>query len=199
MIGRLEAEIARQLQPVSAPEELWERIQGDVAAVRPISSPRWPLWAIAAAAAATLALCFSLRSATSPDLEKLADRELASGVSDLDLRSDDPAQIRSWLKTHAGLDVPLPATRPGSLQLIGVRLLGGDQPVACISYRVGGRITKLLVTRGTSAARHGAAQPANGFITWSLNRQTYALASTAPREASGACILCHLERTSPRS
>jgi hypothetical protein len=198
VITKLETLLSRHLHPVQAPDELWQRIQGGEAAGRSIPT-RWPFWAIAAAAAAMLALCFSLRSATAPELEKLAARESRTGGERLDFRSGDPLEIRNWVKTHAGLDVPMPGKLTEDVQLIGVSLLPGDQPVACISYRVRGQVARLLVTHGEFAGQHSAAPPANGPYSWTLQRQTYLLASSNPQETSAACVLCHLDARSPRS
>jgi hypothetical protein len=85
VINRLEEELARQLRPVAAPEDLWLRIEeprrSHTGAVL-----RWPVWAFAAALAATVALfCFSL----------------ARGVEEVQFRPTDPAHIRP--PSHASM------------------------------------------------------------------------------------------------
>ena len=192
MRNKLEAELSRHLRPVTAPEELWLRIQGGAIAEKPVRL-RWPIWAVAAAAAAMLALCFSLRSATIPYLERMASRELASGAAAPDLRSDDPTRIRAWVKAHAGLDVPLPNEPAQGVQLIGVSLLQGEGPVACITYRVGGHEAKLLVTRGAARPQHHPTKLDSGVASWTQGKQLYALAWGGPQEGNAACVLCHLD------
>jgi hypothetical protein len=191
-MNRLDAELSRHLRPVIAPDELWDRIEGGAVAQRP-TAWRWHIWAVAAAAAAMLALCFSLRSDTTPYLERLAASELAAGTGTMDLRSHDPAQIRAWVKANAGLDVRLPGEIARSVQILGVTLLRGEEPVACISYRVGGRDARLLVARGSSGSQHHAARLTGNSSSWTFGRQMYALAWSAPLEGNGACILCHLD------
>ncbi|HEV3331419.1 MAG TPA: hypothetical protein VG096_10585 [Bryobacteraceae bacterium] len=94
MVNRLDAELARQLRRVAAPEDLWLRIQeprqGYTGAVL-----RWPVWAFAAAVAATIALfCLSL----------------ARGVQDVPFRAADSVQNRAWVQPHANHIVPARAS-----------------------------------------------------------------------------------------
>jgi len=195
MVNKFDAELSRNLQPVTAPEALWERIQ-EGPGPRPAERVRWPLWAFAAALAVTLALCcFSLRSDTTSYMAQLAARELAGGSERVDFRSSDPAEIRAWVKANAGLDIPLAAEH--SVRLIGASLIGNAGPVACISYRIGNREGMLMVARGTAAApphrsmEHGVDRGA-ALASWVMQGQTYALAS-APQDLRAACLLCHAE------
>jgi hypothetical protein len=195
MINKFDAELSRHLQPVTAPEGLWERIQ-EGRASQPVERARWPLWAFAAALAAMVALCcFSLRSSTTSYVAQLAARDLAGGSARLDFRSSDAAEIRVWVKANAGLDVPLPAEN--SVRLIGVSLIRDGGPAACISYRIGNREGRLVVAGGASAMpqhramEHGVDQGA-ALASWVMQGQTYALAS-APQDLRAACVLCHAE------
>ena len=84
-MNRLDQELARQLQPVAAPEDLWLRIE-EPRSRHSGAVLRWPVWAFAAAVAATIALfCFSL----------------ARGVEVVEFRSTDPAHIRP--PSHASM------------------------------------------------------------------------------------------------
>lgn len=195
MVNKFDAELSRQLQPVTAPETLWERIQ-EGPRPQPVERVRWPLWAFAAALAAIVMLCcFGLRSDTTSYMARLAARELAGGSERVDFRSSDPAEIRAWVKANAGLDIPLPAEH--SARLIGVSLIGDGGPVACISYRIGNREGRLMVARGAAAApqhrsmEHGVDRGA-ALASWVMQGQTYALAS-APQDLRAACVLCHAE------
>jgi hypothetical protein len=97
MVNRLDAELARQLQPVAAPEDLWLRIQeprqGYTGAVL-----RWPVWAFAAAVAATIALfCLSL----------------ARGVEDVPFRAANPPN-RAWVQPNVNHTAPAHASMASS-------------------------------------------------------------------------------------
>jgi hypothetical protein len=195
MVNKFDAELSRHLQPVTAPEALWERIQ-EGRGPKPVERARWPLWAFAAALAAMVALCcFSLRSDTTSYMAQLAARDLTGGSERVDFRSSDAAAIRAWVKANAGLDIPLPAGH--SVRLIGVSLIREGGLAACISYRIGNREGRLVVARGASAApqhrsmEHGV-DHGTALASWVMQGQTYALASAA-QDLRAACVLCHAE------
>lgn len=216
MVSRVGAELSRHLGPISAPDGLWERIE-NAAKPQPMRTLRWPMWAFAAAVAATIALfCFSLRSDTSSYMAQLALRELAAGSGNLDFASADPAQIRAWVKANAGLDLPLADARGSVFEpsrdrqgahepvhFLGVSLMREGGLAACVSYRVGGQIGKLLVARGSTAPQHPALQQTSseGSVTasWMMGGQTYALAVRAPQDLRASCVLCHIEGATPRT
>jgi hypothetical protein len=197
VIDRLDEELARHLRPVIAPEDLWFRIhapqQGHTVAL-----VRWPVWAFAAAVAATIALfCFSLKSDSSSYLAKFAAAELARGGEDVQFRSADPAQIRSWIQANAGIDIPLPATAGENVKLIGASVFRNGSPMVCVTYRVGNQPSRLLVTRANATApQHGSMESGRyqgmSLATWVMQGQTYTLAS-APENARAGCVLCHVE------
>jgi len=177
MGNNLEAQLARHLRPVAAPDDLWFRIQ------EPRHSHsgavlRWPVWAFAAAVAATIALfCFNL----------------ARGVEDVEFRSTDPAQIRAWVRANAGIDIPLPARTGADVKLIGVSMVRSGSPLVCVTYRVGNQAARLLVTRTNHAApSHASMAQGTSPATWMMQGQTYTLASSAPENARAACVLCHV-------
>jgi len=195
VVNRFDAELARGLRPVSAPDRLWDCLETRLDAVDTIvyAPPRWPLWALALAVAATIALfCFTLRSDTTSYMAKLAAGEL-SDKRQVEFRSGDPAEIRAWVKAKAGLEIALPAE--ASVELVGVSLIGG---MACVSYRVGTREGKLLVAHGGSAVpqhprlEHAVYRGA-ALSSWAMLGQTYALAWSNPQDSHGACVLCHVD------
>jgi hypothetical protein len=196
VVSKFDAELSRHLRPVAAPEGLWERIQEN-SRPEPAATLRWPLWAFAAALAATIALfCLSLRSDTTPYLTRLAARETAADSGTMDFRSSDPAQIRAWVQANAGFDIPLPAE--GAVQLTGVKLIRGGKLAACVSYRIGDRSGRLLVAQGSSAApQHPAVQRESthgvSLASWSMGGQQFALAWPASQDLHGACVVCHVE------
>ncbi len=192
-MNRFEAELARALNPVPAPDALWERIQQGQAAPS-LDRLRWPWWAFAAALAATIALfCFSLRSDTTSALARVAAEELGSAPDTVDFRSADPVRIRAWVQANTGLDLPLPASP--SVELVGVRLIRG---MACVSYRVGNRPAKLLVARAATAAPPHRAMDHTVYrgaalASWSMQGQSFLLASSSPQDSRAACVLCHVD------
>ena len=194
MTSRLDRELMRELRPVAAPDELWLRIE------EPDRSPmhvgwRWPMWAFAAAIAATIALfCFSLRSDTTSYMAKFAAGELARGAEDVQFRSADPAQIRTWLRSNTGIDVPLPDKTRNDVKLIGASVWRNGSPMACVTFRVGNRRSQLLVARATAVApRHASPQQSRSqgvlLSSWKMRGQAYLLAS---EDLAGACVLCHV-------
>ncbi|HUI82334.1 MAG TPA: hypothetical protein VLY24_30635 [Bryobacteraceae bacterium] len=195
MGNRLEEELARQLRPVAAPAGLWLRIEGS-GPVAAGAMLRWPVWALAAAVAAMIALfCFSLRSDTGPYMAKAAARELARGADQVEFRSADPGAIRAWVKANAGFDVALPAEVPAQVKIVGVSVLRNGSPMVCVTYRVGNRPSRLLVARAAAAAQHRSMEQtrygAASVSTWAIGGQMYALASAAQEKAHGGCVLCH--------
>jgi hypothetical protein len=198
MVNRLDEELARQLRPVAAPEDLWFRVQeprgGYGAALA-----RWPIWAFAAAVAATIALfCFSLRSDTGSYMAKFAAGELARGMEDVQFRSADPAQIRDWVQANAGIDIPLPARAGRNVKLIGVSVFQSGSRMVCVTYRVGNQPSRLLVTPvAAGAPQHGSMEQARyrgaSLATWSMQGHTYTLAWSALGNARAGCVLCHVD------
>jgi hypothetical protein len=197
VVNKWDEELARQLRPVAAPEDLWFRIhephQGHGRA-----TVRWPAWAFAAALAATIALfCFSLRSDTKSYLAKFAAADLARGLEDVQFRSGDPAQIRAWVQVNAGMDIPLPPKAGENVRLIGVSVFHGGSPMVCVTYRVGDQPSRLLVTRGTATAPHHGSMEQSRYhgtslSAWVMRGQSYMLAWSAPEKAHAACALCHV-------
>jgi hypothetical protein len=195
VVNRFDAELARGLRPVGAPDRLWDCVEARLEAADAIvyAPVRWPLWALAVAVAATIAVfCFTLRSDTTSYMAKLAAGELSQKPG-VEFRSGDPAEIRAWVKAKAGLEIALPAER--SVELVGVSLIRG---MACVSYRVGKQEGKLLVARGGPAApqhprmEHAVYRGA-ALSSWALQGQSYALAWPGPQDSHGACVLCHVD------
>jgi len=191
----LELELGRSLSPVKAPQGLWERVERGRRTPAPRRTRNW--WAMLPVAAATaLALALSvgagavwlatLRGAPL-DLRQLAAEEGRSPAR-LELYSQDPRQIRLWLRDHAGLDVPL-AWAP-AVRLEGARTLRrGGRRIGAVVYRIGDDEATLLVAR----ADPGCALPAHGSggAAWRAQDQVYALACSNPARSQAACLLCH--------
>lgn len=197
----LELELAEELRPTAAPDELWERIRiaagGEefAAATRGVPGRRhetlrssWASWPIAAIvtlmiAAATLWLA-ARGQEPALDLRQLAIQELRNPVP-LELRCSDAAQINGWMRRQAGVELTIPE-RP-AVRLAGARVIQkGGARIAAVTYRVGDDTATLLVARAASSADFG-----HGHFQWQARGQTYALASSNPDRSEDACLLCH--------
>jgi len=209
----LELELARSLDSTAAPESLWSRIERPPSP-RARTSMSWTSWPVAAALMLVAAGAAVWRIGTAPaaGLETLAIRELqglVAGSGHLDLRSEDPVEIRSWVKARTDIDIELPVGSPpagGEIRLLGVRLIarrGG--PIAAVDYRAGDGSATLLVSRDGSS--HPFARSAHVFtpkesasgarlVSWTMRDQAYTIASSASTGPEVACLLCHAQ---PRS
>ena len=192
----LEMELARQLRPVEAPEELWDRIHAPRTRPRAGSIPLWPIAAaLLLTVSGVIAWRITLAVGQVPDLpstmEKLAVRQL-SAPQPYDLYSADPLEIQAWLKTRANIDIELPAS--GAVRLLGARIIRlNGAPIAAVGYQVGDSPATLLVCRkrsGGSAAKHVFSRVESLLFTWSMHEQVYTIASAA-KDQQAACLLCH--------
>ena len=102
----------------------------------------------------------------------------------------NPAQLRAWVKANTGIDVPLRAAPPASIQLIGARNVGERIEIA---YRAGDRDALLLVSRANGAADVPHSNPAGNVSSWVMAGQRYTLTSDNPADLQLACKLCHLD------
>jgi hypothetical protein len=101
-------------------------------------------------------------------------RSLADSSQACDFWSDDPAEIRNWVKSKGNIDVDIPVAHPGAARLMGARLIRvRGTLVAAIAYRMSSGAATLLVAR----------QRPEG--------QLYEVAFSGG-ESQGACLLCHL-------
>ena len=182
----LELELAHGLAPAEAPEGLWDRIEGSIS-VRPASRREVPGWAIAAMVMLALSAATWLavnRHAPVPDLEALAREELQDPTP-LDFCSSNPVEISGWMRQHAGVIVPLPATN--GVRLSGARVIRrGGARIASVDYSVGGHRATLLVARAGSAP-----DMSHGRLSWRLGGQVYGLACANPADPRAGCLLCH--------
>jgi anti-sigma factor RsiW len=208
----LEIGLARELSPVAAPEALWERIRGGGKTVRPTRSWfGWVWWPVAAAV--LLMVSGGVEWRVSLDrhdqgntMERLAEREfiaVAGGPKDLDIRSEDPREIRTWAKAKANVDIELPGS--SSVRLLGARLIRQNgAPVAAVAYNVGDSAATLLVSRkaggGIAKKEHvfSRVESAGGarLISWSMREQVYTVASSAAKDPEAPCALCHADHPS---
>ena len=167
----LETILSEELRPVAAPPGLVDRL--NTPAVEPRIAERrmyaWPLAISAAAAVLVVAAAWGLRARN-------------------EIRSADPAEMRAWVQSHAGLDVPFSPHTP--VRLERARLVQGR---AEISYRVEDFSVKLLVARGTAGQVSGQPvyDPGASSTTWALGGQIFSLECPSPKALQAACRLCH--------
>ena len=208
----LEQELARELCPVTAPDGLWDRIHEQRRPLRVMPNPL-RTWSIAAAALLMLlaGLVWRLGATRDPaaDLEAMAARELRgmNGSRNVDLRSGDPAEIRSWVQARLGIDVrlaSLPLRGDAEVRLLGARLLRSRQfAAAAIDYRVGDDLAVLVVTERHATIRQiawSAHTPPRystagniALYSWSLGAADYAIAFGSARQPRRGCLLCHAD------
>jgi hypothetical protein len=202
--ARLEAELARQLGPVRAPDSLWLRIHEQRRPLRVRPNP-WTAWSIAGASLLVLLACLAWRlgAANGPhsDLTVLARQELRdmlSGAQKLDLRSADRTEIEQWVRDQAGVELKLAAFGGEGTELCGARIFrSGGYSGAIIAYKVDGRSAAMVVTghHGTAERRHTSLEEKvigdTLLYSWQRAGGEYALAAVGAGKPNRPCILCH--------
>ncbi|HLK19507.1 MAG TPA: hypothetical protein VKT81_11135 [Bryobacteraceae bacterium] len=158
----IEPALARHLDPVAAPEELWERVRNPRVIQKKRSVHTGVNAARLGACATALLVIFFL-------------------VPHRGLKSSDPGQIRGWVQAKSGIDVPLRA-RPAGVQLTGAQI---SKDTVEIAYKVGNRDGRLFI-----GGRHTASNPR--VFTWSMHGNTYTLECATPDDLKVACNLCHI-------
>jgi hypothetical protein len=174
----LETELQSGLQRVSAPAELWDRVQS-AQAVRATTwkqAHRALVWAIAAVALLFAAGLSEVKSASNPQFAGL--------------RCQNPAELRAWVRANTGLDVPLRASLAPVLQVQGARSVANGVEIA---YRTGNHDGALFVSRADGAANVPHDRAAGSVSNWVRDGQRYTLASDSPADLQLACKLCHLD------
>lgn len=197
----LERVLSKHLASVEAPQELWNRVRQPAPA--PVHThSMWTAWA---AAAATIAISLGgwaswrLYRENPVSIETMAVSALDHKPADLELRTEDAATVRQWVKSNSGIDIPLPPRHSSWVKVIGASVSRYDNKVAEVSYQVGEYQAALLVTKDSTGAKTYPSheiRPSDPYQTarvssWSMRGQSYTLASAAPGEARVACLLCH--------
>jgi anti-sigma factor RsiW len=199
---RLEMELAHHLGPVAAPEALWDRIHEQRTPRRGTSFRLWPIAAaLLLMGSGGIAWRISLARDPVSNMEKLAERELnglAGSPQELNLRSEDPLEIRTWVKAKTNIDIELPGG--GAVRLLGARLIRLEgTPIAVVAYKVGDSSATLFVCRKRSAAggnqstKHVFSRVDARLFTWSMREQVYTIASPSAKDPQAACLLCHAD------
>lgn len=172
---RVEVNLQRALHGVTAPPDLWARVQSARISRPPVAN-RGLVFAVAATVViATLAL------------SKLP----ASRSQEMSLHCQNPAQLRAWVKAKTGFNVPLRAALPASIQLIGAQAREGRVEIA---YRAGNRDAMLLVSRANPGAVNVAHSQVNRKASsWVMDGLRFTLACNDSADFQLACKLCHLD------
>ena len=171
----MKSDLQLALHQVTAPPELWDRVQS-ARVSRPPAANRGLVWAVAATVVlATLALS-----------------KLPAGRSQqMSLQCRNSAQLRAWVMAKTGLNVPLRAALPASIQLIGAKATEGRVEIV---YRAGERDAMLLVSRADPGAVNVAHSQWNGKASsWVMDGQRFTLACNDSADFQLACKLCHLD------
>jgi hypothetical protein len=178
MNQRLEHELQYGLRPVTAPPELWDRIQAP-AAVPLRESNRGLVWAMAATVV-LMAVGLSLVHRDNTAFPVFAGDHC-----------QNPAQLRAWVRAKTGLDLPLRADSSPSIQLMGAEVLDGAG--VKVAYRVENRDAQLLISSADGAANVPHNRVNGKVSTWVMNGQSLTLASDSAADLQLACKLCHLD------
>jgi anti-sigma factor RsiW len=195
-----EPELSRHLGPVQAPEELWDRVHGADSSQRGfVLRPRRQVssaWQWAAAALATVAIVAGITVWQNRDIsgEERAVRALSRTPEQLEFRSENQTEVRTWVKSGTGMDVPMPGRTSPAVRMIGARVDRAGVPTAEIAYRVGDADVSLVVSRipQEGDGRHqfvkSGSYHGSSFQSWTMRGQMYTIASV---DARAGCLLCH--------
>jgi hypothetical protein len=174
----MKSELQFALHPVTAPPELWERVQS-ARISRPQTTSRGFVWAMAATVVLAAVALSLVRLPVRQDSQRIA------------FHCQNPAQLRAWVRANTGFDVPLRAAPPASIQLIGARAVEGRVEIA---YRAGNRDATLLVSRADTGAVSVPHSQVNGKVSsWVMAGQRFTLACNDPSDFQLSCKLCHLD------
>ena len=195
--------LSRHLGPVKAPDELWDRVRGRAERGEPSNRTTRPTaitWRWVAVSMATVAVVAGITVWLNRPLsiEELAVRALDHGPEQMEFRSADLTELRTWVKGATGLDLPLRGQPAPSVHLIGAHLARTGVPTAEIAYRIGDTDARLVISKAPpdgdgrhtfikSGSYHGA-----NFQSWTMRGQMYTIASSGmSANARMGCMLCH--------
>jgi len=199
-----EPELKRHLAPVKAPEELWDRVRSGKVSYRE-PRPVAMMWRWAAVAVAAIVVVAGVTVWLNRPLsnEELAVRALNHSLDQMEFRSENLAELRTWVKAGTGLDIPLTGRAAPSVRLIGAHVVKAGvirrgSPAVEISYRVGDSDAALVISKAPlqgdgrhAFVRSGSYHGAN-FQSWTMRGQMYTIASVgASADARVGCMLCH--------
>jgi hypothetical protein len=195
--------LSRHLRRVSAPDELWRRIENPGHFPSPAVSHRGSRLLLAAVLLAGIVILgFRALLGVSFTNSSLAEA-LAAAPGDLELRSTQPTRIRQWVRDRVGIDIPLSSAPSSTVQLVGAHVGKGVPPVASVAYRVGNRNAVLQVTTADSRLGYSAGHSSITkqrvrdlqVSSWTMRGQAYTLAYAASEDFRSACGICHSDES----
>jgi hypothetical protein len=181
---RLEGDLTQALRGVSAPPELWDRVQAaQVRKPARRNGNRPFVWAMAAAVALVAV-----------GLSTVHRQSIVGDSKQIAFHCQNPAQLRAWVRASTGLDLPLPPQLSPSVQLVGAQMIGNGTGGVEVAYRAGNRDAMLLVSRADADSANVPHSHVSGNISsWVMSGQRFTLASSDPADLQLACKLCHLD------
>jgi hypothetical protein len=113
-----------------------------------------------------------------------------------DLHSGDPSQVRAWVLSKTGINVPLPAKLSPAIRLVRA---SHTKDTAQISYQVNGQDAVLLVSLASAAVagdgRHrsldSTASRTEHSSSWTMRGLVYTVSCPSAEVTQVACQLCH--------
>jgi hypothetical protein len=206
----IETELRRQFRPVTAPDALWDRIhQNRPCRVAPTHSAwRMPVLAtLLVLLSAGLFVQIRNSHASVRDMTRLTDHELrlfADPSTGESFPSDDPVEIRHWIKAKGNIDIELPTSRSAAIRLLGAKLVSlRGNLIAAVAYSIGKDSATLLVSRrtgccnATAGSRHLFSKVntpgGRSLFSWDMKEQTYTIAYAGANDPQGGCLLCHVD------
>ena len=147
----IEQELERSLRRVSAPDELWDRIQSPQ---RSRVRVRTRFMALATVPVVMFVALLGSHQSSNPAIQ---------------FRSSDASEIRAWVRANADLDVPLHDGNLAGASMVAPHTVE-------IAYNAGGHKVSLLVSNTPERDRRASAS-----ISWSAGGQTYFLACAEPQ------------------
>ncbi len=190
-----EPELSRHLGPVKAPDELWDRVNG-AQTVHHLRPSRGMTWQWAAAALATVAVVAGITVWQNRELsgEERAVLALGRTPEQLEFRSENLTEVRTWVRSGTGLDVPMPGRTSPAVRMIGAHVNRAGVQTAEIAYRVGDADVSLVVSKipmegdGRHQFVKSGSYHGSSFQSWTMRGQMYTIASA---DAKVGCLLCH--------
>ena len=185
-IAWLEAALADNLRPVSAPAQLWDRVE-------------MPRTTVSTGAGFSMGWRFALPLAVAAMLVVGLWTFSRASFKNQELRSSDPAAISAWVRDRCGFALLLSAQASSQIQLASVRFekSGAEDRGASteLAFRVENRPALLQIAEVDGAplreaAHHRLAGDARS-VSWVAEGRLFTLACATPEDLRIACSLCH--------
>jgi anti-sigma factor RsiW len=182
------------------------------------SLPR--LWLVAAMLVVALALALfpeiarQLHSRAFVEAALAAHREYLQGSLPLEIRSDSPEIVSSWLARKVPFHFRLPdyqrtTENKSAYRLTGARLVNfRGSPAAMVTYAMAAEKISLLAASSKSSVAaggeeirfrgltfHERSDPNFKVVTWTNHGITYALVSSLAGSGRHSCLVCHQNMT----